>query len=144
MTQSNHTTTPTPNSPTNLTQLPTTRPGRHHNPYPSAPARAASARHGAPRASAPTRPHTVWAGPIPATVWPCGPIPIDPDTRWPTAILTKIISSFSTPGDRIIILRSPTETGGLTDQSPGVESDADLATALAAIESLHRALSTWP
>jgi hypothetical protein len=130
--------TPTPKSRTNATQPLTTHHGRHRQPYPSAPAPAVSARDGAHRASAPTRPHTVWTGPIPATVWACGSVPIDPDARWPTAILTKIVTSFSAPSDRIALLHGPARTGGLTDHSPAVEPDAELATALAAINDQHR------
>jgi hypothetical protein len=131
--------TPSSENRTKSIQSLATPPGRHRHPYPSAPAPAVSARHGAHRASAPTRHHTVWTGPIPATVWACGPVPIDPDARWPTAILTKIVTSFSVPGDRVILLHGPARTGGLTDHSPAVEYDAELATALAAINDLHRA-----
>lgn len=138
MTHSDHTTTPTLKNRTNATQSLTTHTGRHRQPYPSAPAPAVLARDGARRASAPTRHHTVWTGPIPATVWACGPVPIDPDARWPTAILTKIVTSFSTPGDRIVLLHCPAPTGGLTNHSPAVQSDAELASALAAINDLHR------
>src|SRR4051794_35994583 len=112
MTRSDHTTTPTPKNRTNATQSLTTHPGRHRQPYPSAPTPAVSARHGAHRASTPTRHHTVWTGPIQATVWACGPVPIDPDARWSTAILTKIVTSFSAPGDRIVLLHGPASTGG--------------------------------
>ena len=136
MTHCDHTTTPTLKKRTNATPSLTTSPGRHRHPYPSAPA--GSARHGAPRASTPTRHHTVWTGPIPATVWPCGSVPIDPDARWPTAILSKIVTSFSAPGDRIVLLRGPASTGGLTDHCPAVEPDAEFATALNTITDLHR------
>jgi len=138
MTQSDHTATLSPKSPTDSSRSRATHSGRHRQPYPSAPARTVSTRYGALRASAPTRHHTVWTGPIPATVWPCGPIPTDPDATWPTPILTKIITSFSAPGDQIVLLHNPARTGGLTDHSPAVESDAEVATALAAIKDLHR------
>jgi hypothetical protein len=133
--------TATLNNRTDSTRSLTTHPGRPRHPYPGAPAPAVSARDGAPRASAPTRHHTVWTGPIPATVWACGPIPLDPNARWPTGILTKIVTSFSAPGDRIILLHCPAPTGGLTDHGAAVQSDAEdaeLAAALAAINDLHR------
>jgi len=138
MTYFDHPATPGPKSPTDSSRSRATRPGRHRQPFPSAPARTVSARYGALRASAPTRHHTVWTGPIPATVWACGPLPTDPDATWPTAILTKIITSFSAPGDQIVLLHNPARTGGLTDHTPAVKSDAELATALAAIKDLHR------
>ncbi len=138
MTYFHHTPTPAPKSPTDSTRSRATHSGRHRQPYPSAPACTVPARHGALRASAPTRHHTVWTGPIPATVWPCGPLPTDPDATWPTTILTKIITSFSAPGDQIVLLHNPARTGGLMDHSPAVESDAEVATALAAIKDLHR------
>ena len=142
MTYFDHTATPALKSPTDSSRSRSTHPGRHRQPFPSASAPGVPARHGALRASAPTRHHTVWTGPIPATVWACGPI--DPDATWPTAILTKIVSSFSAPGDRIVLLPCPARTGGLTDYSPAVESDAELATALAAIKDLHRTPQVIP
>jgi hypothetical protein len=81
-------------------------------------------------------------------VWACEPTPLDPDATWPAPILTKIITSFSKPGDRVILLPWPTTTpqplpapvgiGGPTDRTPTGEPDDHLTTALTAIEDLDR------
>lgn len=44
---------------------------------------------------------------IPATVWSCGPHPIDPDEPWPTPVLNAIITGFTDPGTRISLLVPP-------------------------------------
>src|SRR5262249_38404230 len=141
MTHSDHSATPAPKSRTDATRPSRTRRGSHRQPYPNAPARASSPRRGAPRAGTARRPRTTPMGPIPATVWACGPTPVDPDATWPAPILTKIVTSFSQPGDRVVLMPWPTatsqllpapeETGGLTDRTPTTEHDDRLATALA-------------
>jgi hypothetical protein len=93
------------------------------------------------------RPHTAFTAPTPATVWACGATPIDPDALWPTALLTKIVTSFSEPGDRVVVLPRPTaaprpphrpgRADALIDHAT-VEPDDELATALTAITDLAR------
>jgi hypothetical protein len=63
-----------------------TRPGHHpHRRHPSA-----ISRH-----------------PAPTTVWTCGPAPIDPGLLWPTPIVSKIVTSFTDPGARVVLLAGP-------------------------------------
>lgn len=148
MTRSDHSATPAPVGRTDATRPPRTRRGSHRQPYPNAPARTSSPRRGALRAGTPRRPRTAPTEPIPATVWACGPTPVDPDAIWPAPILAKIVTSFSQPGDRVVLMPWPTatprplpapgETGGLIDRAPTAEPGDHLATALAAIDDLDR------
>ena len=148
MTRSDHSATPAPVGRTDSTRPRPARRGGDRRPYPSAPARTATSRRGTRRASTPTRSRTAFTAPTPATVWACGPSPIDPDTTWPTPLLTKIVTSFSEPGDRVVVLPWPTAAprpphgpvgaDGLIDHAPTVEPDDELATALAAITDLAR------
>jgi hypothetical protein len=151
MTRSDHSATPGPVGRTDATHPSHTRRGSHRQPYPNAPTRTSSPRRTTPRAATPRRPRTFPMGPTPATVWACGPTPIDSDATWPAPILTKIVTSFSKPGDRITLLPWPTATprplptpvgtGGLTDRAPTAESDDHLDTALATIEGLDRTVA---
>jgi hypothetical protein len=45
--------------------------------------------------------------PTPATVWTCGPTPIDPEATWPPPLITKIVNSFSKPHDHVVVLPWP-------------------------------------
>lgn len=47
-------------------------------------------------------------GAIPGTVWDCGAQPTDPDARFPVPIVERVTTSFSTPGDQVVLLT----TGG--------------------------------
>jgi hypothetical protein len=81
------------------------------------------------------------ATPIPATVWTCGPTPIDPNAVWPTPIVKKIITSFSKPGGHVLLLPWPTTTPTATHaviDTGAPEADTELATALTAITDLDR------
>jgi SAM-dependent methyltransferase len=91
-------------------------------------------------------------------VWPAGPAPIDLDASWPTPIVSKIVTSFSTPGGRVVLLPWPTPqpapgerrglsvvgADGVIDHAPAADPDSDnevggeLAAALAAVKSLDR------
>jgi hypothetical protein len=148
MTRSDHSATPAPVGRTDSTRPRRTGRDEDRRPYPSAPARTATSRRGTRRTSTPTRSHTAFTAPTPATVWACGPTPIDPDTPWPTALLAKIVTSFSEPGDRVVVLPRPTaaptpphrpgRADALIDHATTVEPDDELATALAAITDLAR------
>jgi hypothetical protein len=147
MTRSDHSATPAPVGRTDSTRPRRTGRDEDRRPYPSAPAHTATSRRGTRRTSTPTRSHTFTA-PTPATVWACGPTPIDPDAPWPTPLLTKIVTSFSEPGDRVVVLTRPTTAptplhgpggaDGLIDHATTVEPDDELATALTAITNLVR------
>lgn len=148
MTHYDHATTPGPQGRTDSTRPPRSRRDGEGKPYPNAPARTAAGWRDTRRASTPTRPDTASPAPTPATVWPCGPSPIDPDAPWPTPIMTKIVTSFSEPGDRVIVLPWPTVlprlthapigADELTDRAPETDPGDQLATALTAIEDLDR------
>jgi hypothetical protein len=127
----------------------TTAPSRsRHQPYPNAPARAASSRRGTAGTSSRKRPRASTMAPIPATVWACGRTLINPHTLWSTPILTKTVTSFSRPGDRVLVLpwptatprplRPPAGTDESTDHAPTAELDDQLITALAVIGNLDR------
>ena len=46
--------------------------------------------------------------PTPATVWTAGTAPIDLDATWPAALVERIVTSFSEPGARVVLLDWPT------------------------------------
>jgi hypothetical protein len=148
MTRSDHSATPAPVGRTDSTRPRRTGRDGDRRPYPSAPARIATSQRGTRRAGTPTRSRTASTAPTPATVWACGPTPLDPNTPWPTPLLTKIVTSFSEPGDRIVVLPWPTaaprpphrpgRADRLIDHTTTVEPDDELATALATITDLAR------
>jgi hypothetical protein len=82
-------------------------------------------------------------------VWTAGPVPIDLDAAWPAPILGKIVTSFSSPGEHVVLLPWPTTDArphlamvgadGVIDHAPDAEPDAELADALAVVEELDRA-----
>lgn len=147
MTYSDRPATRGPKGRTDATRPLSARRGTHRAPYPSAPTGTVASRRGT-RGGAPTRPRTVSTVPTPATVWACGPTPLDPGAPWPTPILIKIVTSFSQPGDRVVMLPWPTAaprplhapvgTDGLAHHVPTAEPDDQLDTALAAIDDLNR------
>ncbi|MFC4853962.1 hypothetical protein [Actinophytocola glycyrrhizae] len=88
--------------------------------------------------------------PTPATVWTAGTAPIDLDATWPTALVERIVTSFSKPAERVMLLDWPTPdhtrptlsvvgADGVIDRAPGTESDSELADTVAAVERLDRA-----
>ncbi|WP_158853151.1 hypothetical protein [Saccharothrix deserti] len=92
--------------------------------------------------------------PTPATVWTAGPAPIDLDATWPVALVERIVTAFSEPAARVVLLAWPTPNRdrprlapvrgdsaikGVIDHAPGTESDPELADAVAAVERLDRA-----
>lgn len=70
---------------------------------------------------------------VPATIWACGTEPIDPTTAWPHPIITRAITEFSTPGDRIALLEWPHQAGYGSGRR---ESEIDAAGVL--VEDLDR------
>ncbi|MEV6602737.1 hypothetical protein [Kutzneria sp. NPDC051319] len=125
-----------------------TRRGGDRRPYPTASTttRVSPAKPGSTGATARSRGSK--STPTPATVWTAGPVPIDLDAVWPTAIVAKIVTSFSVPGGRVVLLPWPTThtrlrlavvgADGVIDHAPGTEPDAELADALDTIEGLGR------
>jgi hypothetical protein len=128
MTPSHHRRTSAPLGRTDSTRPPRT----HHKSSLSAPA---TTRPGTRRA------HVTTTAPIPATVWACGPTPIDPRSVWPTPIVNKIVTSFSKPGGRVVLLPWPTipaAAPAVIDHTGVTEPDTELATALTEIAELGR------
>jgi hypothetical protein len=148
VTHSHPSATSAPVGRTDATQPPRACHSGHRKPYSSAPISAASPRHGVLRAGTRRRVRTGSMGPIPATVWACGPTPIDHEAIWPAPILAKIVTSFSKPGARVVVLPSPTTAAqplhtptditGATDHTADAEPDDHLGAAVAVIEDLDR------
>lgn len=125
-----------------------TRRGGDRRPYPTASTttRVSPAKPGSAAATARSRGSK--SSPTPATVWTAGSVPIDLDTVWPTAIVAKIVTSFSVPGGRVVLLPWPIPrprrrlaavgADGMIDHAPGTEQDAELAEVLDTIEGLDR------
>lgn len=87
--------------------------------------------------------------PTPATVWTCGPTPVTEESGWPESIVTKIVTSFSTRGARVVLLPWPgtaqpaQDTGvigahGVIEHAPGGESNPALADTVELIGRLDR------
>jgi hypothetical protein len=124
------------------------RRGVERRPYPTASTttRVSPAKPGSAGASSRSRGSK--STPTPATVWTAGPVPIDLDAVWPTPILSKIVTSFSVPGGRVVLLPWPTPqprprlaavgADGVIDHAPRAEPDAELADALDTIQGLDR------
>jgi hypothetical protein len=55
-------------------------------------------------------------------VWTCGPAPIDPGALWPTPIVRAIITSFTEPGARVVLLTAPPPAGSA---APGPRTTPD-------------------
>jgi hypothetical protein len=88
--------------------------------------------------------------PTPATVWTAGTAPIDLAATWPAALVERIVTSFSKPAERVVLLDWPTPerarpalgvvgADGVIDHAPGAEPDPELADTIAVIERLDRA-----
>ncbi|WP_431879439.1 hypothetical protein [Amycolatopsis sacchari] len=85
----------------------------------------------------------------PATVWPAGPSPIDLDATWPVALIDRVVTAFSTPGARVVLLPWPSPQGphpaltpvapdGVIDRAPDTDPDPEITDALHAVERLGR------
>ena len=153
MTQSDHPTPPRGPKRRSDSTHPTssrssTRRGVDRRPYPTAPTITKVSPAKPCSVAATSRSRGPASTPIPATVWACGPDPIGLDAMWPTSLVTKIVSSFTEPGGRVVLLPWPTAgecpkltavgADGVIDHAPSSEPDAELADALTTIEGLDR------
>ncbi|GAA1291813.1 hypothetical protein [Saccharothrix xinjiangensis] len=88
--------------------------------------------------------------PTPATVWTAGSHPIDLDATWPTALVERIVTSFSRPAAQVVLLTWPTPGGdrptaasagldGILAHPSGTGTDTGLTHAVHAVERLDRA-----
>lgn len=97
------------------------------------------------------RSRAVSGAPTPATVWACGPRPVDPEAVWPTPIVKKIVTSFTSTGGRVVLLTDPS-TAAITDKpstptpesNPHSEPDTEVEAALTAIRDLDRTARVFP
>lgn len=87
--------------------------------------------------------------PTPATVWTAGATPIDLAATWPAALVERIVTSFSKPAERVVLLDWPTPertrpslglvgADGVIDHAPGTEPDPELADTIAIVGRLDR------
>lgn len=80
---------------------PSRPPGRRaveRRPWPTAP----TTTRPSPRRTPSTRPRSTT--PTPSTVWLAGPRPIPLDEAWPTALVRHVVTSFSQPGEHVVLL----------------------------------------
>lgn len=131
---------------------PAGRRGGDRRPWPTAPSTTRVSPGKPAKAATDTsraRSHGTAASPTPATVWTAGAAPIDLDATWPSSLLDRIVTSFSKPADRVVLLDWPTSrhprptlgvvgANGVIDRTPGTESDSELAESVAVVERLDR------
>ncbi|MFD7659818.1 hypothetical protein ACFV4N_38075 [Actinosynnema sp. NPDC059797] len=90
------------------------------------------------------------ATPTPATVWTLGPTAIDLNTTWPAPLVERVVTSFSRPAARVVLLASPNPDDsdralvpagpdGTVDHTPAGDPDPELADAVHTVERLARA-----
>lgn len=125
-----------------------TRRSSDRRPYPTASTttRISPAKPG----SATTRAHSAGSAvtPTPATVWTVGAAAIDLDANWPTPVVRRIVSAFSQPGGRVVLLPWPRPgehpqldvagADGVFERAPEADPDAAVTDALDTVERLHR------
>ena len=105
--------------------------GIDRRPYPGAPTRTKPSPAGPTRR---TRQPATTSTPTPASVWPSGPYPSDPDTPWPRPVTAKIVTSFTRPGEHVLVLPWPVHPQTLAP----AEVPDDIAAVVAIITSLKR------
>jgi len=82
-------------------------------------------------------------------VWPAGSSPIELHATWPVAIIDRVVTAFSTPGARVVLLPWPSPQGprpaltpvapdGVIDRAPDTDPDLEITDALHAVERLGR------
>jgi hypothetical protein len=104
-------------------------------PYPGAPDPAGSSERSRRSATTIKRgDHARDVTPIPPTVWTAGPNPIDPAAAWPVPIIEAITTSFSAPGDRVVLAPWPAQAVDIR----GAADHGELPVALDAVRDLGR------
>ncbi|WP_229874157.1 hypothetical protein [Amycolatopsis deserti] len=82
-------------------------------------------------------------------MWPAGASPIDLHAAWPAALIDRVVTAFSAPGARVVLLPWPSPPGprrtltpigpdGVVDRAPDTDPDPELTNALHAVERLGR------
>ncbi|WP_228714271.1 hypothetical protein, partial [Prauserella endophytica] len=140
---------------TDSTRPPRTRRGGDRAPYPGARTRTTTAGARGTRATsrpegapAPSRRHPKPSStaPTPATVWTCGPEPIDAHAAWPVPIVEFTIAAFTDPGAHVALVDLHVAPSAVTP--PGVEGataagDASVVAAREAVRALDRTVDTY-
>ncbi len=127
------------------------RRGGDRRPWPTAPTTTRVSPAKPPSGSGRSRPRGSASTPTPATVWTAGTAPIDLDATWPPAFVERVVTSFSTPGARVVLLEWPTPNpapstltavgaDGVIDRAPGTDPDPELGDAAAVVERLDRSV----
>jgi len=128
---------------------PDRRRGGSRRPWPTAPTTtrvspakpASSGGHSRSRGSAST--------PTPATVWTAGTAPIALDATWSAALVERVVTSFTEPGARVLLLEWPTPNhgpstltavgaDGVIDRTRGTEPVPELRDAVTLVQRLDR------
>ena len=143
----------TPRKRSDSTHPSSTRAGRRRisdrRPWPTAPTTTRPSPGKPASTTRRSRSHGVAPIPTPATVWPAGSSAIDLDATWPAALINRVVTAFSTPGARVVLLPwpsppgprlklTPVGPGGVIDRAPDADPDAELTDALHAVERLGR------
>ncbi|NIH83755.1 hypothetical protein [Amycolatopsis granulosa] len=82
-------------------------------------------------------------------MWPAGPSPIDLHAAWPAALIDRVVTAFSAPGARVVLLPWPSPHGprrtltpidpdGVVERTPDTNPDPELTDALHTVERLGR------
>ncbi|SEB46697.1 hypothetical protein SAMN04489727_1980 [Amycolatopsis tolypomycina] len=121
------------------TRPPRTRRGGELAPYPGARSRTTTGAHGTRAASRPEgtpprsrrRTSTASPEPTPATVWTCGPDPIDAHETWPVPIVERITTAFTAPGAHVVLIDVGTDAAATTTAATAGATTAATAGAMA-------------
>ncbi|MDT8916066.1 hypothetical protein [Amycolatopsis sp. PS_44_ISF1] len=136
---------------TDSARPPRTRRGGDRAPYPGARTRTtaantrAPARPEGPPAPSRRRPPSSPTVPTPATVWTCGPEPIDAHAPWPVPIVETITGAFTSPGAHVVLVDvDPSPATATSPEVGGAPTDheASVAAAREAVQALDRTAAT--
>jgi hypothetical protein len=129
---------------TDSTRPPRTRRGRDRAPYPGARTRttagaggtrATSRPEGAPPPSRRRAPSST--APTPATVWTCGPEPIDAHAAWPVPIVETLTAAFTDPGAHVVLVDIAPAATTVTNPDVDGATTTGAASVAAAREAVH-------
>ncbi len=133
-----------------------TQRGAGARPAPTGPSvdsrRPAARRNAAQRTVAPSVQQASTDTSTPATVWAPGAEPVDAAAIWPASLMAQIVTAFSQPGERVVLLPWPTLTtsaagapggelvgpGGVIAHAPDEITPDELAATVTTIQGLER------
>lgn len=105
---------------------------RSHTGDTVAPARPGTRRRATSARTSPSRP------PVPATIWALGAEPGDLNAVWPLPLVDRVVTSFAHPGDLVVLIDPPGDTGVDTTMQNGTLTATNPALA-AALDAVGRA-----